>query len=158
MHPSFAFEFPKEWRLPTESELSGESLRKESSNKYAKVEADFNGDGKLDYAYLLKSQVYSGEGLIVRLSSSSNYSWEVLNEINWGEKYPNVDLVMGIDLASPGKLKTACGKGYWECGHDEPETIELSLPSIWHYRFESAASIWYWQASTSSFKQIWIRD
>ncbi len=154
----FAFEIPTGWRLPTEKELSEESLRNKSPTKNAKVEGDFNGDEKVDYAYLLKSTTYSGEGLVIRLSTTSGFSWQVVDEISWGKEYPNVSLVMGIELAVPEKYKTLCGKGYYECESGELEELELKLPGIWHYKFESAASIWYWDSSTNKFKQIWLSD
>jgi len=135
----FALELPSGWRLPTENELLAEPLRKHSPTMNAKIEGDFNGDGKTDYALLLKSTKFSGEGLAVKLSSSSGYSWQIVSKVSWGQEYPNINLVMGIDYA-------------------EKELPEYQLPGILHYRFESSASVWHWQAVTNSFKQTWVSD
>ena len=42
--------------------------RAESPTRFAAATADFNGDGRLDEALLLKSTTFSGEGLWVYLS------------------------------------------------------------------------------------------
>lgn len=155
---AFAVEPPAGWRLPTKKELAAEPLRSRSSTKSAEVVGDFNGDGTKDHAYLFKSTKFSGEGLVVRLSSLKGFIWKIIDQIDWGKEYPNVDLAMGIDLVKPGVYKTACAKGYWECDLNEPEVLKLKTPAIWHFRFESAASIWYWDNKSGEFKQVWISD
>lgn len=154
----YAIELPNGWRFPTEKELEANSMRSESFDKYAIVESDFNSDGKTDYAYLVKSTIFSGEGLLVKLSTPNGDTWKVLDKIDWGQEYLNVDLAMGIDLAKPGDYKTACSKGYWKCKENEPEILILKTPGIWYFQFESAASIYYWDAKSGEFKQIWISD
>ena len=153
-----AIELPNGWCFPTEKELLSQPMRNESPNKNAVVDSDFNGDGKTDHAYLLKSTVYSSEGLLVQLSTPDGYTWKVLDKIAWGKEYSNVDLAMGIDLVKPGDYKTACSKGYWECKENEPETLMLKTPGILYFRFESAASIYYWDKKSEEFKQVWISD
>jgi hypothetical protein len=155
---AFAVEPPAGWRAPTAKELAAEPLRKESPTKSAEVIGDFNGDGIQDHAYLFKSTKFSGEGLAVMLSFPKGFVWKIIDQTDWGKEYPNVDLAMGIDLAKPGDYKTACAKGYWECDQNEPEVLKLKTPGIWHFRFESAASIWYWDMKGSQFKQVWISD
>ena len=149
---------PEGWRFPTEKELSYAS-RKDSSTKYAKVIADFNGDGINDEAFLLKSTKFSGEGLFVRLSKKQGgFRWVELDVIDWGKQYPNVDLTMGVDIAKPGEYKTACGKGYFECKEGEPEVLKLRRAAIDYFRFESANSFFVWDDKTAKFKRIWISD
>ena len=106
----------------------------------------------------MKSTKFSGQGLLVKLSEGNKYIWIVLDTINWGEKYPHVDLSMGISKVSPGEYETACGKGYFECGPDEPEVLVLKLPGIDYFRFASANSFFYWDNASKSFKRIWISD
>ena len=149
---------PKGWRLPTEKELIAEPLRSKSPTNSAAVVGDFNGDGQTDYAYLFVSTVFDGEGLLVWLSTPTGYSWKVIDTTNRGESSHSVELEMGIDLAEPGEYKTACAKGYWECGKDEPEMLVLAAPGIWHFHFESAASIWSWDQKSHGFKRTWISD
>lgn len=150
---------PEGWRLPTAEELSSEANRKDSPTKYAKVIADFNGDGINDEAFLLKSTKFSGEGLFVRLSDGQKgFKWMKLDVIDWGEEYPKVNLSMGISVAKPGAYKTACGKGYFECKEGEPEVLKLRQPAIDYFRFESANSFFVWDEKTKSFKRIWMSD
>ena len=71
---------------------------------------DFNGDGKIDSAYLLKSTKFSGQGLLVKLSTGSSYKWIEVDVINWNQLYPdedygNVSLGMAIEVLSPKELK-----------------------------------------------------
>jgi hypothetical protein len=154
----FAMELPKGWEYPSQEELSSDPNRKNSPSKYAKVVADLNNDGKNDMALLLKSTEFSGERLLARLSMPGGYKWLVLETINWGEKYPKVKLAMGLDLAKPGKYKTACAKGYWECGPSEPKELDLEYPGLWYFRFESAASIFYWSKEKGAFVRVWVSD
>ncbi len=155
---SIASDLPAGWRFPTKEELKGDLIRDRSSEKYKDAVADFNGDGKDDYAYLVKSTSFSGEALVVKVSNHSKYDWLVLDQFDWGEEYPNVELIMGVSLVEPGEYKTACGKGYWECKDDEVPLLKLDLYAINYFRFSSAASFFYWDKKTSSFSRIWISD
>lgn len=150
---------PDGWRYPTTEELSDEPGRKDSPTKLAKAIADFNGDGINDEAFLLKSTKFSGEGLFVHLSDKQKvFRWIKLDVIDWGPKYPKVNLSMGISIAKPGKYKTACGKGYFECKKDEPEVIQLKQPALDYFKFESANSFFVWDEKTAIFKRIWMSD
>jgi len=149
---------PEGWRYPTEEELSYVS-RKESPTKYSKAVADFSDDGINDEAFLLKSTKFSGEGLFVRISDKrGGFRWLELDVIDWGKKYPKVDLSMGIDIANHGEYKTACGKGYFACKEGEPDVLKLRRPAIDYFRFESANSFFVWDDKTASFKRIWMSD
>ncbi|HBB68311.1 MAG TPA: hypothetical protein DCZ93_13665 [Elusimicrobia bacterium] len=150
---------PDGWRYPTTEELSDEAIRKDSPTKYAEVVADFNGDGRMDQALLLKSTKFSGEGLLVRLSDRKEaFRWIVLDSIDWGKKYPKVNLSMGINIVKPGKYKTACAKGYWKCEKDEPSVVKVKGAAIDYFKPESANSFFIWDAATTRFKRIWISD
>ena len=71
---AFSFDFPDGWRKATPVELkSFHNWRDGSKSKYTEAHADFNGDGKIDSAYLLKSTQFSGQGLLVKLSTGSSY-------------------------------------------------------------------------------------
>lgn len=149
---------PKGWRFPTEDELS-DVIRKDSPTKYSKAKADFNGDGINDDAFLLKSTKFSGEGLFVRLSDKQKgFRWIELHVIDWGEKYPKVELSMGVTVAKPGTYWTACGKGYFECEEGEPKVLKLRWPAINYVKFESANSFFVWDDKSKNFKRIWISD
>lgn len=67
-------------------------------------------------------------------------------------------LNMGIWEAQPGKRQTACGKGYWDCGENEPPEINLEFSGVDYYVFESAGSVVFWNKQTDSFEQVWTSD
>ena len=154
--PSLASGFPEGWRLPTEKELIAEPPETDSLAKYAQVDSDFNDDGKVDRAYLLKSINYPGEGLVVSVSTSQGNEWLVLDRVEWGEEYVGAGLKMRIKLAQPGRYTTACALGYWQCEPDEPAVLELKQAAIYQDRFDGAVAIWFWHKETKQFKQIWL--
>ncbi|MFI3188403.1 hypothetical protein BCS42_07070 [Crenothrix sp. D3] len=75
--PNDSPQYPAGLRLPTAQELAKEPARKESPTQNASVEADFNGDGKPDYAILLASINTNKGALAVKLSNPNNYEWLV---------------------------------------------------------------------------------
>jgi hypothetical protein len=49
---------------------------------------------------------------------------------------------MGIAGVKPGQYETACGKGYWECGKDEPEKLSTKRDAVEFFKDESASSVY----------------
>lgn len=145
-------DIPQGWRVPKAQEIAyeGDTWRNEKPNKFLEVQADFDGDGKIDDAKLLVSSdgekyalfVFLGSGKTVRLTQEKTVLLQV----------------MGIDLLQPGAHKTACGKGYWECKKGEPETLRLRTPGLLYFKSESAASVYVWSSSTKGFHQVWLSD
>ena len=157
-----AGDLPPGWRLPVHKELADEPLRERSANGYTKVVADFNGDGLDDEALLLKSTTFSGEALWVRLSDpNADHRWVKLAEIRWGKEYPNVDLGMGIDLVPPGVHAYACFDGATECDWSDRKfrpKLRLQDPALLYFRFESAASMFFWSKKKQRFLRVWLSD
>ena len=152
----YAEEFPAGLRLPTQAELSKEPLRNKSPTKHTTVTADFNGDGKLDYAYLLGSIHTTQGALAVKLSTKNkDYQWKIVdNDLDWKNGEP-----MGIDVAKPDNYKTACGKGYWECSANEPASISIKNASFLYFPYEQGgAKLIYWDNISNTFKQAVIND
>jgi hypothetical protein len=117
-----------------------------------RAQADYDGDGVLDEARL----VVAGDGKTYALlvSASSLPRQIVLDE----DPAPGFLDVMGISVAKPGTYRTACGKGYFECGPEEPAEITLSMPGIDYFREGSANSFFWWDNKTKTFKRTWISD
>ena len=147
-----AQDFPPGWRMANQSELSGRS------SSTTRIDADFNGDSINDTAYVLKSTDFSGEGLLVHLSSENGHQWKTLERINWGPDYPNANLAMAVDVAEANNYLTACGKGQWQC--DEYETAEFctAFAGIWYYRFGGHKSLFYWNPEKQKFDKQWISN
>ncbi len=148
---ALALELPADWRLPTEKE-TGADLQPGK----ARIESDFNQDGKLDHAFLLKSSNYPGEGLVVHISTATGYEWQVLDRVEWAEEYAGAELKMRIKIAHPGRYKTACALGYWACGAEEPAILELKQEAIYQDRFDGAIAIWFWAKDAKQFKKVWL--
>jgi hypothetical protein len=151
---------PDAWRYPTTKELADQE-RSKSPTKLARALADFNGDGIPDQAFLFKSTKFSGQGLLVWLSDNKGgFRWVTLEVIDWGPKYPNVDLAMGLEVLPPGRHPYSCIEVGKDCvGNTEPRSkIIIKNPSILYYRFESAASLFYWDGDKKRFIRVWLSD
>ena len=135
---------PAGWRLPTEADYSGDWLafRQDVPTPFH-VEADFNGDGVRDDAWILLRSTGVGWRVVARVSQK-------------GAAARTCDLVEpdgdasaqyhGIALVKPGRYETACGKGYFECETGEPEVLDLKRPAIEFFKYESASSIFFWES------------
>jgi len=151
---------PDGWRYPTRKELADQE-RSKSPSKFARANADFNGDGVPDEAFLFKSTNFSGQGLLVWLSDGKgSFRWVTLDIIDWGPKYPNVDLAMGLEVLVPGTHQYLCIEVGNDCvGKKEPRSkITIKNPSVLYYRFGSAASLFYWDIKTKRFVRVWLSD
>jgi hypothetical protein len=144
---------PAGWRKPTLAEASG-TWRKKSPTKFLIVRGDFDGDGKADTAEILVSESAPQFALFIKRAATDK--WQML-----GEAYDVKALDrFGIDLVKPGKYETACGKGYDDsfCAHGEPDFLNLSHPAIDFIYTESSDSIFYWEPSTKTFREIQMSD
>jgi hypothetical protein len=144
---------PAGWRKPTLAESSG-AWRKKSPTKFLVVRGDFDGDGKADTAEILISESVAQFAFFVKLAATEK--WQMLGEAS------DVKVLdrFGVDLVKPGKYETACGKGYDDsfCAHGEPDFLHLSHPAIDFIYTESSDSIFYWEASTKTFREIQMSD
>ena len=144
----------KGWREPGSSE-AGEGWRSKDVNRYLVVKGDFNGDGIMDEARLLVRTKGDGMGLFVFISQKDHkFQTFLLDEIR--EK--DFIQVMGISKIKPGRYKTACGKGYWECRNGEVPEILIKNDSLDYFKFESANSYFFWDEKSEKFKRVWISD
>lgn len=145
---------PAKWKKPSALELDGE-WRTRDTKRFSVVEGDFNGDGLVDQARLLISTHGHRLGLIIFLASKSGEmkSYQVVVEQD-----PSAIHTMGIAKVLPGKYKTACGKGYWECKNDDTPEVLIKLDAIEYFKEESASSYFLWDAKKKLFKRVWVSD
>lgn len=161
---AISFDFPDGWRKATPEELeSWPYTRNGSKSKYTEAHADFNGDGRIDSAYLLKSTKFSGQGLLVKLSSGSSYTWIEVDVTNWDQLYPNNDfgnvgLGMGIEVLSPKDVKEYINESKIETSSDDLKPEDYQNSAIGYFKFGSAGSIIYWSQSEKKFKRYWYSD
>jgi hypothetical protein len=146
---------PPGYRLPTQKEVADPD-RAQSPTRFAKAVADFNGDGVKDEAFLLKSTKYSGQALFVRLSDGNGgYRWVQLDSIDWGPKYPNVDLAMAIEVLEPGIHEYYCFDGEKDCDLGKKKKLRLTKPGLSYYKFESSGSFFLWDDKSKKFRRAW---
>ena len=163
-----AIDLPDGWRLPTTQELSGVERNIEynlysSSNRFSKAEADFNGDKKIDSAFILISEQFNGDGLFVYLSTPNGYIWLPLSIDNWDKAYPEQNYIystpiMGIGSLSPEIAKTYVKDARFESPEGNPKNSELNNHVLDFFRFKSAGSFYYWVASENKFKRFRYSD
>jgi len=133
------------WRFPVESDRTEDwSLH---TDEPFHVEADFDGNGVIDDVWIVVEKSGEGWRLIALMNGSSKalpLTASASGQAQW----------FGLREVAPGTLKTACGKGYWECSEDEPPVLNLANPAVAFFKFESASTLYYWSDSESAFKSI----
>jgi hypothetical protein len=146
---------PPGWERPTETDLAGPDLifRKERPDRYLRAEGDFDfdGDGSKDRAELLINRANRVFALFVFTRASKDPIR--LAEAKLSEFEP-----IGISVSPPGRMKTACGKGYFggEYCRKHPSYIDPQFDSISYFMFESASTQFYWDGRT--FQEEAISD
>lgn len=145
---------PRGYRLPTEGDYSGDwkEFRSTRPEPFV-VNADFNGDGRPDQVWLLPA-IGGGWGLFAFLGSSKG-TYRVTRLDRDGKTAAQG---FGLGIVEPGRLQTACGKGYWACKQGEPAVLELQLPAIEFFAYESASSVFWWDRRTGQFRRAWLSD
>lgn len=147
--------FPFGWRAAEKSDYSAENLSFMNNRVPNHVRADINGDGTNDDAWILINEKENKYGLFIFLArKGGGYESAGLAEY----RKETEKLYMGISLMKPGRYKTACGKGYGNCGPNDPKEIVLRNPSINFFAFESANSVFFWDQGKKGFTRIWLSD
>lgn len=147
---------PDGWRFPGESDYSDDWLEHRDTYPVPfHVESDFNGDGLADDAWIVIPGKGPGGGLCVLLSRKDGPP-----DVVWLDRGKMVykPQLVGIVAVPPGRYRTACGKGFFECGPGEPEKVELSLPSFQFIYFGKAAILYWWDAGKNSFNTTTMSD
>ncbi len=147
-----ASEVPAGWRVPEPRELSdpGDSWRESDPNLFQRVVGDFDGDGLQDRAELLVSVDGRDFGLFVSFGDGQRR--QLLKD------KAEFLAPMGIAKIEPSSFSTACGKGYWQCEKDEPETLKLTHDGVEFFKSESAASVFFWSPARKAFRRVWVSD
>ena len=146
--------FPHGWQLSTKEQYLKEDVEWYKGAIPNKIIADFNGDKTPDTAWVLTDKKKKKWGLFISLSSEN--AKPTIIKLDEGEITSHI--YVGISPLKPGKYKTACGKGYWDCTKNEVPLLNLINTSIDYFMFESANSVYVWEEKESEFKRIWLSD
>jgi hypothetical protein len=147
-----AQEMPTGWTKPG-PKLTHQDFRRTDANHFLVATGDFNGDGVQDKAFLLVNQRTQKLGFFVCLTTETGCDWHRLEVLD----IAFLD-VMGIAKVKPGQYETACGKGYWECGKDEPEKLSTKRDAVEFFKDESASSVYVYNPRTHKFISIATSD
>jgi hypothetical protein len=145
---------PFGYRFPSEKDIIDDWKELKSP---IQVNADFNGDGIEDHAWILLKQNGSGWGVFVFMGRKNGEPRIIkLEEYNGASPAQSY----GISLALPSNTiwKTACGKGYFECKPGEPAEIQITLPSIEFCLIGSSCYLFMWNKGLGSFRKIQSSD
>lgn len=142
---------PSGWQLPKPEETQ-QGWRKEFASDALLVRADFDGDGVMDEARLVVREDGSTVAVAVFLGKGSRV--HLLGEI----REPGWLEVIGITVVKPGRYRTACGKGYFDCKPGEPKRLSLTRPAVNLFKEGGANMFLYWDARSGKFKQTSMSD
>ena len=145
-------QMPAGWTKPP-ANLTGQQFREKDPNHFLFVKGDFNGDGVQDKALLLVNQHTQKLGFFIRLTTATGCDWHRLEVMDIGF----LD-VMGIAKVKPGDYETACGKGYWECGKDEPKKLKTKRDAVEFFKDESASSVYVYNPGKHKFISVATSD
>jgi hypothetical protein len=133
----------------------GWNYYKEENGRYPFLcSADFNGDGKTDYAFLLIAKNSKKKyGIFCLLSMrKDHYKLIMLQETK------GTPTDFGLACVSPGHYETAAGKGYGKPQLSEPLSIDLKYSAIDCFYFESSNYFFIWNSKSNRFDKIWMSD
>lgn len=145
---------PEGWRFPTEADYtdSWKEFRATIPVPFH-AQADFNGDGLPDGAWILLSTQDTSGGLFVFLAQKEGPPKAIFLDQDPGVYKAQY---MGIKIVPPGKYQTACGKGYFKCGPSEPRVLHLARPAISYFLYNSTESFFWWDTKSGLFQRTWI--
>jgi len=139
---------PAGWRFPTEADYSGnwQEFRRDVPVPFH-VRADFDGNGLTDDAWLLLRTRGEGWGLFVFLKRRGGRA-----RVSRLEAGSHGAQEVGVSLARPGEIKTACGKGYiGTCEPGVPKVLRLRRPGVNFFHYGKTSTIHYWDARARRF-------
>jgi hypothetical protein len=140
---------PEGWRIVHNQEVADEGWRVDDADGFLQAEADFDGDGSADLAFLAQHKNTKEYGLFVR--TNKYRSPRLL------EKLDGIQNV-GISVLKSGKYKTACGKGYnLEC-KGVPDEVSLANPAIELFWYGSSSLVHAWIPSKQKFVSYQLSD
>lgn len=120
-------------------------LGKPNAKAQSQIVADFNGDGKPDWAGLVRTRK-GAINLVVIYSKGRRYRHALLQK-NVGRTGDN--LAVSVHVQKPGRIKGFPAK-------KNPRSVRLVRPGIEFIYFEKSSVVFYWKERR--FAEIWTSD
>jgi hypothetical protein len=149
------------FRLPDESAygpawavVEGRGWQTRDGSGHTKAEfwtsGEFNGDGTIDYAYILVEEATDTRTLFAFISTAEGYGVERLDAgFEWG---------IWLRTRPPGRYPTAAARGAGPDSPVNPLEFEARNQAIDFFQFEGSASSFVWNATTRSFDRFLTSD
>lgn len=155
--PALPSSLSEEWRFPDESDIIGDwKIYQKEGHVFNHFSADFNGDNRNDEAWILIAKDNSAWGVFVFMNVDGADK-RIIEILRSGMDVPPQN--MGISPASPEHYIAACAKGFGSpCKPGEKRFLDLKHTGIDFFRFESGASILYWEEVSNKFESFWYSD
>jgi hypothetical protein len=168
---NLCIKIPTGWKIPEDSLFKTKWIN-ENHDGYLRIAADFDRNGFIDSVLLLESNDGKHFGIFAFLfDTSAIKAIEIYNSakdtlLHKGliehPEYKAIDMYIayyGIRVAPEGKYLTACGKGYFDCEANEPETLFLINPGIDFFHFDAGGTrYFYYDYESRSWKFQWMDD
>jgi hypothetical protein len=141
---------PQGWRSPTDTDYSDDWERfKQTFPVPFRAQGDLNGDGLTDEVWLLMRTDRDGWGLFAFFGTRTGTTRVLPLETGKDavQRY-------GVHLIPPGRYVTSCGRGAYECKTDEPAHLDLKLPAIRFFVYESSAMLYFWDSQSGTMKRV----
>ncbi len=135
-------DLPSGWHKPTAQELGSRG------DKDLSFQADFDGDGKPDTAYILADDRGRAAGVLAFMSSISRWTK--------GDSYKVAELQKwSLTELAPGEYKTACDKKteLYDCSKDIGDSIKLEHPGIQLTVKDGPTVAFFWDAQNEVLKR-----
>ncbi|MDM7925067.1 MAG: hypothetical protein QUS35_03520 [bacterium] len=145
---------PEGWQVAGKSDYAEEDIRFFNDALPNHAYADFDGDDRKDHVLLLIQREESRYGLFVVPGSGGR----ILKIEEMPLSRRDRKIRAGLSLVKPGLYLTACGRGFWDCGPDEPAELELTRNGIYFFIFEGSCSIYYWNDHTLRYDRITVSE
>jgi hypothetical protein len=148
------FALPAGWRLPRPREVA-QAWRSAAATHYLVALGNFSGKESRDTALLLVLVDGSGAAPFVAMTNGHGETSFVQVEQTIEKDFLETE---GLKLAKPGTYRTACGKGYGDCGPGEKDSITIPFDAIEMFKYEGPSRLVYWDAAKKTFAEVWLSD
>ena len=138
-------DLPSGWHKPTGAELGSRG------DKDLSFQADLDGDGKPDTAYILADDRGRAAGVLAFMSSISRWTK--------GDSYKVAELPKwSLTELAAGEYKTACDKKTddYDCSKGIGDPIKLDHPAIQLAVKDGPTVVFFWDAQSESLKRALI--
>lgn len=156
---------PTGWKIPEDSLFKTKWIN-EDHQKYLRISTDFDRNGFVDTVLFLESVDGKEFGIFAFLFDTNGiksveiYNSEKDSSLQKGlvehPEYKAIEIYKayyGIRVAAVGEYLTACGKGYFDCAVNEPETLFLKNPGIDFFHYDAGGTRYFY---FDNLYQKWI--